>query len=159
MRPATMVSAIIIVTAMAAVSSQMGGSAKADIYNIRGEKIGTATLSQVPDGVRIGLEVSKLSPGMHGIHIHAVGKCDPPDFSTAGPHLNRVKTATLIVWGEFDPAIPVTQSIELFRGLRHFGVTSKLVVYPREGHVPREVNHERDLYQRIIEWFQSYLGS
>ena len=74
-------------------------------------------------------------------------------------HLNRVKTATLIVWGEFDPAIPVTQSIELFRGLRHFGVTSKLVVYPREGHVPREVNHERDLYQRIIEWFQSYLGS
>jgi len=88
MRPATMVSAIIIVTAMAAVSSQMGGSAKADIYNIRGEKIGTATLSQVPDGVRIGLEVSKLSPGMHGIHIHAVGKCDPPDFSTAGPHLN-----------------------------------------------------------------------
>ena len=71
MRPATMVSAIIIVTAMAAVSSQMGGSAKADIYNIRGEKIGTATLSQVPDGVRIGLEVSKLSPGMHGIHVHA----------------------------------------------------------------------------------------
>jgi Cu-Zn family superoxide dismutase len=88
MRPATMVSAIVIVTAMAAVSSQIGGSAKADIYNVRGEKIGTATLSQVPDGVKIGLEVSKLSPGMHGIHIHAVGKCDPPDFSTAGPHLN-----------------------------------------------------------------------
>jgi dipeptidyl aminopeptidase/acylaminoacyl peptidase len=74
-------------------------------------------------------------------------------------HLDRVKTATLILWGEFDPAIPPTQAIELFRGLRHFGVTSKLVIYPREGHVPREVNHERDLYQRVIDWFQTHLGS
>jgi Cu-Zn family superoxide dismutase len=29
-----------------------------------------------------------LPPGVHGIHIHAVGKCDPPDFASAGPHFN-----------------------------------------------------------------------
>jgi Cu-Zn family superoxide dismutase len=66
----------------------MGSSAKADLYNIRGEKIGTAIFSQVENGVRVGLDVSKLSPGVHGIHIHNVGRCDPPDFSTAGPHFN-----------------------------------------------------------------------
>jgi dipeptidyl aminopeptidase/acylaminoacyl peptidase len=73
-------------------------------------------------------------------------------------HLSRVKTSTLILWGEFDPAIPVMQAFEIFRGLRHFGVTSKLVVYPREGHVPREVNHVRDMLGRVIEWFQTYLA-
>jgi Cu-Zn family superoxide dismutase len=29
-----------------------------------------------------------LTPGKHGIHIHAVGRCDPPGFTTAGPHYN-----------------------------------------------------------------------
>src|SRR3712207_8203137 len=29
-----------------------------------------------------------LAPGAHGIHFHQAGRCDPPDFATAGPHLN-----------------------------------------------------------------------
>jgi len=29
-----------------------------------------------------------LPPGPHGAHLHAVGRCDPPDFSSAGPHWN-----------------------------------------------------------------------
>ena len=27
-------------------------------------------------------------PGTHGIHVHAVGRCDPPGFESAGPHWN-----------------------------------------------------------------------
>src|SRR5580658_2637126 len=73
-------------------------------------------------------------------------------------HLDRVKTPTLILWGENDPAIPVMQAIELFRGLRYYGVNSKLVVYPREGHVPREANHLRDMDQRVVDWFRINLG-
>jgi len=88
MRLATVVSALVLTAAITAASGQMGGSAKADIQNNRGEKVGTAMLSPAENGVRISLDVSKLSPGMHGIHIHNVGKCDPPDFSTAGPHFN-----------------------------------------------------------------------
>jgi Cu-Zn family superoxide dismutase len=34
------------------------------------------------------VEVSKLSPGKHGIHVHAAGICEPPDFKTAGGHFN-----------------------------------------------------------------------
>ena len=74
-------------------------------------------------------------------------------------HLDRVKTPLLIMWGELDPFIPVMQAMEMFRGLRHFGVESQLVVYPRDGHVPREVNHERDMYQRVVEWFQTHFGT
>ena len=31
---------------------------------------------------------SGASVGLHAVHIHAVGKCDPPDFNSAGPHFN-----------------------------------------------------------------------
>lgn len=62
--------------------------AEADIQNGQGEKIGTATLMEGADGIKIAIAVSKLSPGPHGLHIHAVGKCEGPDFKSAGGHLN-----------------------------------------------------------------------
>ena len=36
----------------------------------------------------VRVEATGLPPGVHGVHIHAVGRCDPPDFQTAGPHWN-----------------------------------------------------------------------
>jgi Cu-Zn family superoxide dismutase len=63
-------------------------SAQADILNAQGQKIGTATLVQSNGGVRIDLDVTLLPTGVHGIHVHAVGKCEGPDFKTAGGHFN-----------------------------------------------------------------------
>jgi superoxide dismutase, Cu-Zn family len=62
---------------------------RAGLYNPQGEQIGTATLIQGERGpALIRIQVSKLPPGAHGFHIHAVGQCDPPDFRSAGDHLN-----------------------------------------------------------------------
>ncbi|TVY01982.1 superoxide dismutase family protein [Cohnella terricola] len=58
------------------------------IINTKGEQIGNATLTQKPGAVRIHLEAKNLPPGVHGIHFHEVGKCDPPSFESAGAHLN-----------------------------------------------------------------------
>jgi Cu-Zn family superoxide dismutase len=63
-------------------------TARAEIYNARSEKIGSAALRGDGTGVRIELDVSQLPPGTHALHIHAVGKCDAPSFQTAGPHFN-----------------------------------------------------------------------
>jgi superoxide dismutase, Cu-Zn family len=63
-------------------------SAHADFVNAQGQKIGTATLAQTKSGVKIEVNVAQLTPGAHGIHVHAVGKCDPPAFTSAGPHFN-----------------------------------------------------------------------
>ena len=71
-----------------AIAQQTPHAAHADIVNAQGQKIGTATIHQSGKGVRINVEVSQLPPGTHGIHIHAVGKCEGPDFTTAGPHFN-----------------------------------------------------------------------
>jgi len=57
---------------------------------IAGEGItGTATLAEYQHGdsrlVQIHLTVSGLKPGQHGVHLHAVGKCEAP-FTSAGGH-------------------------------------------------------------------------
>lgn len=62
--------------------------AHADIVDAQGKKIGTAAFRASDHGVRIDVDVSGLPPGSHGIHIHSVGKCDGPAFTSAGPHLN-----------------------------------------------------------------------
>ena len=63
-------------------------SAHADIANAQGQKIGTAQIRLSGSGVRIDVKVSQLPLGMHGIHIHNVGKCEGPAFASAGPHFN-----------------------------------------------------------------------
>ena len=63
-------------------------SAHADIVNAQGVKIGTAKITSTGQGVKIEVKVSQLPPGEHGIHIHNVGKCDGPAFTTAGGHFN-----------------------------------------------------------------------
>jgi len=63
-------------------------TAQANLSNSKGETVGTAKLKETSKGVRVTLEVSNLSPGVHGFHIHAVGQCEAPDFKSAGGHFN-----------------------------------------------------------------------
>lgn len=56
--------------------------------NSRGEEIGEATLSETNKGVQIKLQAEGLSPGIHAIHFHEKGLCEPPAFQSAGPHYN-----------------------------------------------------------------------
>jgi len=59
-----------------------------NIKNPEGQVVGTATLSPAPKGVKIVLDIKKLPPGEHSIHIHQFAKCEPPDFKSAGPHFD-----------------------------------------------------------------------
>ncbi|HTN53256.1 MAG TPA: superoxide dismutase family protein [Anaeromyxobacter sp.] len=61
---------------------------KAVLRNAEGKEVGSAALTSAKGGVKIQVKVAGLTPGKHGIHVHAVGKCEPPDFKSAGGHLN-----------------------------------------------------------------------
>ena len=79
-----------LLLAALAVSFSAGAaqSVKVDLKDGKGESIGTAKLSQAKKGVDIKLDVHGLTPGKHGMHLHETGKCDGPDFKSAGGHLN-----------------------------------------------------------------------
>jgi superoxide dismutase, Cu-Zn family len=62
--------------------------ARADIKNAAGNNIGIASLRESKDGVVITVHVKELPPGLHAVHFHAVGKCEGPAFTSAGPHFN-----------------------------------------------------------------------
>jgi len=62
--------------------------ARADIKDAAGKTVGTASLRDTKDGVLITLNVKGLPQGLHAVHIHAVGKCEGPAFTTAGGHFN-----------------------------------------------------------------------
>ncbi len=49
---------------------------------------GTATLTMVDGRMRLAVNASGLMRGVHGVHIHATGKCEGPAFASAGAHWN-----------------------------------------------------------------------
>ncbi|HEY9744996.1 MAG TPA: superoxide dismutase family protein [Oculatellaceae cyanobacterium] len=61
---------------------------KASFINTQGEAIGSATLTDTGHGVLLKTNLTGLPEGWHAFHIHEVGKCDPPEFKTAGGHYN-----------------------------------------------------------------------
>lgn len=71
-----------------ASASGMARVATASLRTPANASVGTATATQVPGGVRIALTVNGMPQGPHGAHVHTVGRCDAPDFTSAGGHWN-----------------------------------------------------------------------
>ena len=63
-------------------------SAEATLKDKDGKQVGVATFIETPEGVRVAVTGYRLPPGGHGLHVHAVGRCEPPEFTTAGAHFN-----------------------------------------------------------------------
>ena len=59
-----------------------------DLRDAGGQRRATAIVSQIGDSLRVRVEAEGLAPGAYGAHLHAVGRCDPPGFESAGPHWN-----------------------------------------------------------------------
>jgi dipeptidyl aminopeptidase/acylaminoacyl peptidase len=72
-------------------------------------------------------------------------------------YLGNMKTPTLIVHGEADPRVPVSQGMELYLGLKAVGVDTEFVSYPRQKHAFHERAFQLDLLQRTCDWFERYL--
>jgi Cu-Zn family superoxide dismutase len=53
-----------------------------------GRVVGTATLTKLGGKVLVSASVRGLAAGFHGFHVHTVGSCVAPAFTSAGAHFN-----------------------------------------------------------------------
>lgn len=72
----------------AAIAAKKEPSATATLTKADGTAAGKAVFTQKAEGVWLKVDVMGIQPGKHGIHLHTVGKCDAPDFASAGGHWN-----------------------------------------------------------------------
>ena len=69
-----------------------------------------------------------------------------------------ISTPTLILHGEEDERVPISQSEELYAALKAVGVETEFVRYPREGHSISEPRHRLDVLRRQVAWYRRHLG-
>jgi dipeptidyl aminopeptidase/acylaminoacyl peptidase len=98
-------------------------------------------------------------PGFNVEYFDETIISDPMTFWLRSPmaHVQNVRTPTLILHGEKDDRVTQPQGQELYRALKRLGVEVEFVTYPREGHQIQERNHQLDLMNRVLRWFDHYV--
>jgi dipeptidyl aminopeptidase/acylaminoacyl peptidase len=72
-------------------------------------------------------------------------------------NIKGVTTPTLILHGEEDIRVPLSQGRELYNALKRQGVPTKMVIYPRQGHIISEPRLRMDLQGRITAWLTRWV--
>ena len=90
MKFALLAAAALLAAGSAQADSHMEkpASIQGELKNGTGQVIGQAKAAQGPKGVLIRIDAKGLTPGWHGLHLHAKGDCSKPDFISAGPHVH-----------------------------------------------------------------------
>lgn len=73
-------------------------------------------------------------------------------------HVDRIKVPVLILHGEQDQRVPLSQGQMLHRALLFNGTPVQMVTYPRGPHWFYEAAHGRDVQQRVLDWLDAQLG-
>jgi Cu-Zn family superoxide dismutase len=83
-----------IAVAAPSVFAQEPTKAIAVLHSASGSNVtGTVTFTKTGDSVEIVADVSGLTPGKHGFHIHEFGDCSAADATSAGGHFNPTHKA------------------------------------------------------------------
>ncbi|MBS0394089.1 MAG: S9 family peptidase [Proteobacteria bacterium] len=85
---------------------------------------------------------------------------DPKVYERSSPmtFIKNAHTPTLVLSGDRDAEVPISQSYEYWNALRRLGVPTEFVVYPDEGHFFFKRADQVDRMTRVLGWFDRYLG-
>jgi Cu-Zn family superoxide dismutase len=85
------ISAVLMFATAVYAHEDAAQNAVAVMKDVKGNIVGLATFTEDTSGlVHIKVNVSGLTPGLHGIHIHETGNCTGPSFTSAGGHYNTL---------------------------------------------------------------------
>jgi dipeptidyl aminopeptidase/acylaminoacyl peptidase len=72
-------------------------------------------------------------------------------------YVKGITTPALILHGEGDIRVPISQGYEFYNALKRQGIPAKMVVYPREPHGPQEPKFMLDIMRRHLDWVEKYV--
>jgi dipeptidyl aminopeptidase/acylaminoacyl peptidase len=76
-------------------------------------------------------------------------------------YAKNVKTPTLILHSDNDFRVPLEQGEQWFRALKHYGVTTEIVMFPRENHNLTRTGEPRHLVESLnwqLYWFDRFIN-
>jgi dipeptidyl aminopeptidase/acylaminoacyl peptidase len=74
-------------------------------------------------------------------------------------HTENINTPTLVIHGEKDYRVVVTQGLALYGILKQKGVEARLVYYPDEGHWIETPRNSIHWYAEFLSWLERYIGT
>ena len=99
-------------------------------------------------------------PSFFALELGGTPYADPEAFDRYSPHrfVDRWKTPTLIIHGEKDYRVPVSEGLILFEALQLHGVESELLVFPDENHWIARPQNARQWYEAVLEFVGRFMG-
>ena len=85
---------------------------------------------------------------------------DNPDEymrTSAIMYAKNFKTPMLLVHGQKDFRVDLSEGLQMFTALQRMGVPSQLIYFPDEGHGIRKVKNHRYVYEKQFEWLARWL--
>ena len=84
---------------------------------------------------------------------------DKIDKQSAQRFSANFKTPTLVLHGEKDFRVPVTQGFEYYNTLRQKGVPTRLVYFPDENHWVLKPQNALVWHREVFAWLDKYIGT
>jgi dipeptidyl aminopeptidase/acylaminoacyl peptidase len=73
-------------------------------------------------------------------------------------YVQHCQTPVLVLHGEADPRVPISQGQEFYHGVLFLNKDTQMVTYPREPHIFKEQAHQIDSLTRILAWYDAHMG-
>ena len=83
----------------------------------------------------------------------------PDDYEKYNPvnYVSQWQTPMLVIHGELDYRIPVTQGIAAFTALQRRGIPSKFLYFPDENHWVQKPHNSLQWHNEVNQWLHHYL--
>ncbi|HSH45570.1 MAG TPA: prolyl oligopeptidase family serine peptidase, partial [Longimicrobiales bacterium] len=133
---------------------------RTDFFRAAGAGAPVANMTSAYGGIRYGTGMSRMFQYEHTQSRIGGSLWERPvQYFENSPlfFLEGVNTPVLIMHNDQDAAVPWTQGIELFLGLRRLGKPAWLINYDDEPHWPTTAANIRDWNIRMQQYFDHYL--